>query len=340
MAKALKPFIVMMFILSIAALIFGIYLFQQREALKGRALLMQHQIMKVMGQLTNVTTTAEVTATTVPLREVGAFHIQPIPEQRSIDYDRLMIYTNMEPELDKLLAATVTRFNELDDIYHDYSIMTVRLVETNKAFVMTNEYLATTLKILENTRQELATTRAELAKRVEEISQLKQEVSNLKDTIDARDDEIAKLKDVVKKKNDEIKMLEERIEVMVGDVGLALKEVPPGLTGKVVDVNPEWNYCIIDLGRTNKLAPTAKMIIHRNDQMVGVVKLTQVNETMSIGEIDRQWQVLPIQSGDVAFFAGIDFGKVLRSREEREEMERRKQETQDAANALVPMDMQ
>jgi predicted nucleic acid-binding Zn-ribbon protein len=93
--------------------------------------------------------------------------------------------------------------------------------------------------------------------------------------------------------------------------------VQPGPKGKVVAVNANWNFCIIDLSdeflkellgeKLDGPAPAIDLMLKRPGQpetFVTKVRLVQVrkNEKLAIVDILRDWQQTPVNEGDVVFF--------------------------------------
>ncbi|MDZ4197692.1 MAG: hypothetical protein U1E27_00240, partial [Kiritimatiellia bacterium] len=100
--------------------------------------------------------------------------------------------------------------------------------------------------------------------------------------------------ETISQRQDEI----ERLKALIP--GELMSEVPP-MSGQVLLVNPEWNFVIVSLGKADKLVPAVEMIIHRGDKMVGKVRITSVMDNVSVAEIQRGWEQLPIQEGDRVF---------------------------------------
>ncbi len=72
-----------------------------------------------------------------------------------------------------------------------------------------------------------------------------------------------------------------------------------GLFGKVLIVNPEWNFVVLDIGSERGLVPAAEMLVHRSDRLIGRVRITSVDEEMAVAEIMGDWEERTIRSGDL-----------------------------------------
>jgi septal ring factor EnvC (AmiA/AmiB activator) len=81
----------------------------------------------------------------------------------------------------------------------------------------------------------------------------------------------------------------------------------PGLAGKVLAVNPGWNFVVLNIGDKEGVALNSSLLIKRGDTMVAKVHVTTVAPTTSIADIvpgvgGKQFHVQP---GDVVIYSGI-----------------------------------
>ncbi len=58
-----------------------------------------------------------------------------------------------------------------------------------------------------------------------------------------------------------------------------------GLTGRVVSVNPGWNFMVIDLGDKQGAAPNSQVYISRNGQSIARATITSVEPTASVASV-------------------------------------------------------
>ncbi len=182
---------------------------------------------------------------------------------------------------------------------------------------------------LENTRQDLENTRAELENTKAQLEDAKTQIVQLNETIRAKDQEldekstliasleeekssltaqVADLNTQLTSLQDEIAQLEEEkgmLEVQLEKCDKELhKEITmkPGTAGKIVYANAEWNFVVIDIGSLDGAQPTAEMIVHREDQMIGKIKLSAVRDNVSIAEVIPSFQKGSIKEGDDVLF--------------------------------------
>lgn len=285
MAKALRVFVVLGLLLSIGALVLGILLFQQREQLRGRTEKLEENVLSVFQALTSP-------------REP---FIQAIPER--LDRELLRVYDDpenpnltMDVQLSRLRAIVANRYDELFDTYNDLKTERDAHAATRAELARTRQELADTRAELARTQQQLEQTRQQLAQARQQIGELETQVAGLEAQVEDFKFEVASHQETIRSQEDEIIRLRAQLGFGEGDI----TEVP-AVAGKVLLVNPEWNFVVVDLGREDKLLPNVEMIVHRGEQMIGRVRISAVMDRISVAEIERDWQQIPIQEGDRVF---------------------------------------
>ncbi|MDT8389189.1 MAG: hypothetical protein RRC34_01615 [Lentisphaeria bacterium] len=77
-------------------------------------------------------------------------------------------------------------------------------------------------------------------------------------------------------------------------------ELDKNLKGHIVQVNPEWNYVILDLGEDD-VYESLPLVVSRGDEYIGKVMVSKVAKNICVAEIDSKMMKSPIQEGDVVF---------------------------------------
>ncbi len=96
---------------------------------------------------------------------------------------------------------------------------------------------------------------------------------------------------------DKIKGLDAKLDELLGkDV---IPELPRGLTGRIVAVDPKYNFVVLDIGGEKGVKARGEMLVSRNGKLVGKVKIASVEPTRSIGNLLPEWQNGEIMEGDV-----------------------------------------
>lgn len=292
MAKLLKPLVVIVLVLGIAALCVQVLvLFPKRTLIKERT-------QKLEGGLDKVVATLKGDASLLSdeAKQAAQFNVR------------------------NLKIAAVEEFGRLD-------------TELNRANAVANAVLQgwnDTQIDLENTRQDLENTRAELERTKAELEDARTQIVQLNETINAKNQELeeksrtiagledekstletqlADLTEQVATMQDQIAELEEanavleiqlnKCEGQLNPQGVTMK---PGTTAKIVYANAEWNFVIIDIGSAQGAQPTAEMIVHRKDNMIGKIRLSAVRENVTIAEVLPEFQTKTIKEGDDVLF--------------------------------------
>ncbi len=281
MAKALKAFIVVLLLLSITALVLGIMLFNQREIIKGRTQKLEASVAKV---------TASLNAGREPfIKELGV----------KVDEEVLKSYDAMDGELLKLAKLADNRYMELDNTYADLKRTADELATTKNELALTKDELARSQEEVKQLTETVARKDAEIATKDGQIAQLEQDKAGLQVQIDDLNNTIVKLEDEKQDINDKVITLQQQIvelEALTGDsIG---RPLPRGLSGKVVLVNKDWNFVVLDLGSDAGLVPNAEMLVHRGDQLIGKVQISGVTRKLAIADINSEWMESAVKEGD------------------------------------------
>jgi len=77
-----------------------------------------------------------------------------------------------------------------------------------------------------------------------------------------------------------------------------------GLEGRVIAVNPTWNFVVLNIGDRQGVAAGSSLIVKRGGELVGKLKVSSVEPTTSIADIlDLSGkEVTTIQPGDTVIF--------------------------------------
>ena len=84
------------------------------------------------------------------------------------------------------------------------------------------------------------------------------------------------------------------------------KVMRTGLEGKILAVNPSWNFVVISLGDRNGVVNNAELLINRGGQLIGKVRVTSVEPSTSIADIvvNSIRNGLSVQPGDTVIYRG------------------------------------
>ncbi len=196
----------------------------------------------------------------------------------------------------------------------------------------TRTKLKKTQSDLAQTQQDLADTKSSLDKAVAradaETRQVDQLNQKLSDVTSQRDDAQNKLAaygatgltpDQVVALNKQLKDANKQIAALNGENSLLnhqlvitknhLRELigpdfdiklPPGLKGKVLVVDPKWDFVVLNIGDDSGAVPDAELLVSRQGKLVAKVILRTVEKNRSIANIVPGWKIgEPIEGDEV-----------------------------------------
>ncbi|HMJ91201.1 MAG TPA: hypothetical protein VK530_15370 [Candidatus Acidoferrum sp.] len=191
------------------------------------------------------------------------------------------------------------------------------LAVTSNLLTQTKATLAKTEEELNNTKQQLAASqsnlqktdadlRAEVNKRKdleaqlakwaqlgltpEQVVELQNRLKSIGDAIVALEDEkkiIARDRDEWKNKYDALTGGEEYVA-----------PIPAGTKGKIVAVDPKWNFVVLNIGKDKGLLERGVLLVHRASKFVGKVRIAEVMESRCIANVMPGTTLAEIQEGD------------------------------------------
>ena len=291
MAKLLKPLVVIVLLVSIAALVIqAAVLFPKRTLIKERTQKLENGLDRVVGTLKGPQSLLSDEA-----KGQAAFSVNNLKIDNKIDLPRI--------------DSELNRANQV-----------ATAVLEGWQFTQTD---------LENTRQDLENTRAELESTKSQLEDARTQIVQLNETIRAKDQELEEKSNVIAGLEDEkasltaqvadlnaqiaglqdqVAQLEEDKSVLEVQLEKCDKELhkeitmKPGTTGTIVYANKDWNFVVIDIGSDAGVQATAEMIVHRNDDMIGKIKISAVRDNVAIAEVLPDYQKATVKEGDDVLF--------------------------------------
>ena len=193
--------------------------------------------------------------------------------------------------------------------------------------------LATTKQTLETTQGELATTKTSLADKTKEAEAAVASAAKLQQDLTTAKAETQKVKDQSKdffefgKSVAEIKATYAKLEqttkerdvftaenkvlqVQVNKLENRIREIdknsilapavrlPLGLSGKVSSVDPRYDFVIITVGAKQGSKVDGEMIVTRNGEVIGKVRIATVETDYSVANVIQSWKKKDVVEGD------------------------------------------
>lgn len=279
MAKVLRVFVILLFLMAAGAVALEYMLFRQRHERKERTQTLEKAILDVAQTLT---------APKEP-------YIEAIDQK--INVNSLMNSVTMGTQLRVLEALAGNRTEQLFITKDDLKKTQDDLSKTRQELAQTKQDLDTARKDIVALNERLAQKTAELAEAQQKIGRIEGEIAELNTSIESQKVQIVKIEAEKTELNDENQRLEIELARYLNDPTI-VKQMPRGLNGKIVVVNPDWNFVVLDIGTREGLVKNAYMLVHRSDRLIGKVRIMDAREHMAIADIQREWASAPLQEGD------------------------------------------
>ena len=114
--------------------------------------------------------------------------------------------------------------------------------------------------------------------------------------------------EIVRSDREQLRAGKEDLRTAYNDLYIELLEltrrdkgvIPPDLdvSGRVLVANPEWNFVVIDKGKRAALKPNFLLLVHRDTEPVGKIRIRKVEEDLAIAEIVQAWEDRQLDAGD------------------------------------------
>jgi hypothetical protein len=75
--------------------------------------------------------------------------------------------------------------------------------------------------------------------------------------------------------------------------------LPPGLKGKILAVDPRYDFVVLDIGGQQGVIEKGQMLVNRDGKLIGKVRITKVEPNRSIANVLPEWKQGDVQEGDL-----------------------------------------
>ncbi|MGD0536734.1 MAG: hypothetical protein ABSC03_03705 [Verrucomicrobiota bacterium] len=98
----------------------------------------------------------------------------------------------------------------------------------------------------------------------------------------------------------QINFLKDRLAIYEADKD-AVPDLPPGLKGKVVAVDPKWDFVVLDIGGNQGVVPRGQLLVNRDGKLVAKLRVVSVDADRSIANVMPEWSQGQVMAGDTVF---------------------------------------
>jgi DNA-binding protein H-NS len=128
----------------------------------------------------------------------------------------------------------------------------------------------------------------------EQVTAMRDELGKAKETISAQLVEASILNKTITRLTNELNKYIDPENYVV--------QLPRGLKGQVLVVDPRWEFVVLDVGEKQGVLKDGIMLVHRNSKLVGKVKITSVLADRSIANVMPGWKADDVKEGDQVLF--------------------------------------
>jgi len=158
--------------------------------------------------------------------------------------------------------------------------------------------LESTKSALESTNSKLKVTAEQLQAFEESLKgkkpdELFQEINDLSEKVKVAESEQKMLAAAREKSESELKKLKDQLEMTKPGGAKSVS-----LSGRILAVNPTWNFVILDLGKNDMVVEGLTMVIYRGEKMIGRIKTVTVDAQTSVADILSDTPARAIEVGD------------------------------------------
>lgn len=203
------------------------------------------------------------------------------------------------------LKSTTTALNETKTTLDDTK---KKLVNAEAKSSDLESKLASKDGQLKKTKSELASAKSSLASVEKELKGMKdvlkgRPVEKVVADLEQRSEDLEVLRAEKKVVEDAMAKLERENQRLQGLETRRKEQVAPlGLSGRVVAINKDWNFVVLDVGKNDELVEGIPLTVYRGDELVGKIKTVSVEDKTAVADILPEWTQGEIQIGDKVLF--------------------------------------
>ena len=156
-------------------------------------------------------------------------------------------------------------------------------------------------------KAQLDSSLASISSKLNEFAAKEKQIKELKADIKTKDDVISSHVTTIDDQRVQVTTLTDKVVQLQTELDKIGKVTDGGnngeLVGKVVQVNYDWSYVIINLGAKDNLPENLTMIVSRDREYITQVLVTKVYKEYAIAEIIPDHQQGQVLENDTVFFA-------------------------------------
>lgn len=192
----------------------------------------------------------------------------------------------------------------------------------------TSNQLVRTVATLKDTEQKLETAKNEATRARDDLDRTRKELETAQnaekaarqqlaqwDALGVKPEEVRTMREDLGKARETIAVFEEEKRILARQVAKLTNELakfispedyevplPRGLKGKILVVDPKWEFVVLNIGENQGVLRDGVMMVHRDSKLVGKVRITNVMADRCVANILPGWKLDDIREGDEVLF--------------------------------------
>lgn len=204
----------------------------------------------------------------------------------------------------------------------------VALKDKSKKLADTENVLTTTKRTLEDTQGQLTVANGKIEEQGRRVNTLQENLDKAQNELNSSKQKLAQwevlpitpdqVKGLIKSEKElklanevlesEKKILQREYKVTKAELDRykqgseAVVELPAGLKGKILVVDPKWNFVVLDFGAKEGALPNGVMMVSRDSKLVAKIKISSVEQERCIANIMPGWKLTDVMEGDLVIY--------------------------------------
>lgn len=127
-------------------------------------------------------------------------------------------------------------------------------------------------------------------------------------TVHSRLVELEKSKQANKALNDENKVMLHKIDDLKSQLAVYVGDtqpppaLPAGLKGKVVAVDPKWDFVVLNIGGKEGVLQRGELLVNRGGKLVAKLRVTRVQANSCVANVMPEWKQAEVKTGDQVIY--------------------------------------
>ncbi len=303
MSKAIKTFIILNLLASAALIVLGAMLFMEKQLIKTRPLMMRESLNRIA---TNLKWGEEVADFKLEDQQFTGSFILPQPVKHQD-------IAPLESKVGNLSRFAAGRIGLLGGVHQD-------LVRTKNDLDNTKAELATREKELSDALDEIARLEGEIGRTETQLAQARSQISTLRGEITGLQTRLDTLGADLENRSNQLQTLQIDVDAAIEERNVLVAEykkcrlgaagggadsgVWRGRSAKILEVNNDWSYVVIDKGLADKLKKDLQAYVHRGKEYVGKLEVVEIDKVVSVARIvpESVPEGVTLVPGDTLFF--------------------------------------